>query len=467
MKKAEVDNKALTRAAIALLVIVLAIGVMGILLSRKTVATVDYSYLLEPINRENEEDLQKRRNERDQAKRDAEAAHEKVNALLSEKNNLTGELAELNGLSEAQREQYDLISAQYAAALDAKTEALDTYVAAQENLAETQERFKQRVSIMFEYQDKSYLEILLESDSIAGFFTNLEMISLITESDNQAIQELMTARDDAELQANLALREAEDMEHIAEEKLAQLEELEARIGVTEAALEDLSTDIAYWEQREDDLEAYSRSLDRQIEDLQRKRQETAPTKAPAATTPPATTPPESTQPTQPGETTQPAPTTAPTTVAPTATPIPTTAPPPTSNGSLSWPTWNHKITSYYGYRTHPVYGTTKFHSGIDIGAWYGDTIMAAGSGTVIYVETPVPGQDTGGSGYGNYCIIDHGNGVSTLYAHARSISVTTGQTVSAGQAIGIVGSTGTSTSAHLHFEVRIWGSNTDPLGYLP
>ena len=456
MKKTDVDNKALTRAAFALLLIVLAIGATGIMLSRKTVATVDYNYLLEPINRDNEEDIQKRREERDQANRDAQAAHDKVNALLSEKDNLSGELAELNGLSEAQREQYEIISAQYAAALDAKTVALDTYVTAQDTLADTQERFKQRVSIMFEYQDKSYLEILLESDSIAGFFTNLEMISLITESDNQAIQELMTARDDAELQANLALREAEDMEHIAEEKLAQLEELESRIGVTEAALEDLSTDIAYWEQREDELERYSQSLDKQIADLQRQRNQVTPpatttTKAPASTTP---------APSNGGS--DPAPTTA----KPTATPVPTTAPPASSNGSLSWPTWNHTITSYYGYRTHPVYGTTKFHSGIDIGAWYGDTIMAAAGGTVIYVETPVPGQDTGGSGYGNYCIIDHGNGISTLYAHARSISVSTGQTVSAGQAIGVVGSTGTSTAAHLHFEVRIWGSNTDPLGYL-
>lgn len=454
MKKSEVDNKALTRAAFALLLIVLAIGATGVMLSRKTVATVDYNYLLEPINRDNEEDIQQRRNERDQANRDAQAAHEKVNALLSEKDNLSGELAELNGLSEAQREQYEIISAQYAAALDAKTVALDTYVTAQDTLAETQERFKQRVSIMFEYQDKSYLEILLESDSIAGFFTNLEMISLITESDNQAIQELKTARDDAELQANLALREAEDMEHIAEEKLAQLEELESRIGVTEAALEDISTDIAYWEQREDDLERYSQSLDKQIEELQRQRTQVPPTTT--TKTPEATTP----QPSNGGS--DPAPTTA----KPTATPVPTTAPPASSNGSLSWPTWNHTITSYYGYRTHPVYGTTKFHSGIDIGAWYGDTIMAAAGGTVIYVETPVPGQDTGGSGYGNYCIIDHGNGVSTLYAHARSISVSTGQTVSAGQAIGVVGSTGTSTAAHLHFEVRIWGSNTDPLGYL-
>ena len=448
------------------------VGVLGFYMSRKTVASVDYSYLLEGINYDNT-DVENKRNERDKALQDAQQAHDRASALNAEKAELTGELEYLNGLSEEQREQYDIISAQYAAALEAKCIALDTYVKAQDNLALTQENFKKRVSIMFEYQDKSYLEVLLESDSIAGFFTNMEIISLITESDNQAIQELMTARDDAELQAELALREAEDMENIANEKLAQLEELESRIGVTEAALEDVSTDIAYWEQQEDDLEAYAESLDAQIAELQRQYEASQAqnttlatmTAAPSTTSTTASSASsnEQTQGTS-ASTTQS--TTAATTAAPTATPIPTTAP-VVSNRSLSWPTWNHSITSYYGYRTHPVYGTVKFHSGIDIGAWYGDTIMAAAGGTVIYVEEPVPGQDTGGSGYGNYCIIDHGNGVSTLYAHARDITVSSGQQVSAGQAIGVVGSTGTSTSAHLHFEVRLWGSNTDPLGYLP
>ena len=132
-----------------------------------------------------------------------------------------------------------------------------------------------------------------------------------------------------------------------------------------------------------------------------------------------------------------------------------------------WPTYNHTITSYYGNRVHPVYGTVKFHSGIDIGAGYGDTIMASAAGTVITVSEPVEGQNKGGSGYGNYCIIDHGNGYSTLYGHARDIYVYNGQYVSAGQAIGEVGSTGTSTGAHLHFEVRLWGETKNPLNYLP
>lgn len=474
------EKKHLIRAAILASVVAISIGTFGAFMSRKIVANVDYNELLIQLDMDTQDDLDQRRNERDQALGQAQQAQARVNELAGQREELSGELEYLNGLSEEQREQYDIISAQYAAALVAKAEALDSYVRAQDNLAESKEAFKRRIAIMFEFQDKSYMEVLLESDSIAGFFTNMEIISLIAESDAQAIQDLQTAVADAELQADLALREADDMERIAAEKLAQLEELESRIGVTEAALEDVSTDIAYWEQQEMELEIYAESLNSQIASLQQQiylEQQATATTAAATTTTEETTVATNPEPVVPSDTeaTEPSDTDATESVVettpeptpePTATPVPTQAP-VVSNGSLSWPTWNHTITSYYGNRVHPVYGTVRFHSGIDIGAWYGDTIMAAASGTVIYVEEPVPGQDTGGSGYGNYCIIDHGNGLSTLYAHARDITVSYGDYVSAGQAIGVVGSTGTSTSAHLHFEVRVWGANTDPLGYLP
>jgi murein DD-endopeptidase MepM/ murein hydrolase activator NlpD len=132
---------------------------------------------------------------------------------------------------------------------------------------------------------------------------------------------------------------------------------------------------------------------------------------------------------------------------------------------MSWPASGY-ISSSYGYRLHPVYNTWKFHSGIDIACGYGSAICAAASGTVIYVTEPVEGCNTGGSGYGNYCIIDHGDGVTTLYAHARDIYVSVGDYVSAGQQIGEVGSTGTSTGAHLHFEVRVNGTAYNPCDYL-
>ncbi len=128
-----------------------------------------------------------------------------------------------------------------------------------------------------------------------------------------------------------------------------------------------------------------------------------------------------------------------------------------SGGRLLWPTTSNLITSYFGYRVHPIYRTTRFHSGIDIGAPYGAPIYAAESGKVILASYY--------DGYGNCIIIDHGDGVSTLYAHCSSIIVKVGQYVSKGQIIGYVGSTGNSTGPHLHFEVRINGNPVNPLNY--
>jgi murein DD-endopeptidase MepM/ murein hydrolase activator NlpD len=117
------------------------------------------------------------------------------------------------------------------------------------------------------------------------------------------------------------------------------------------------------------------------------------------------------------------------------------------------------ITSGYGYRTDPVTGATAFHSGLDIGASCGTPIKAAGTGTIVSA-----GFNSGG--YGNMTLINHGNGLSTLYGHQSSIIVSAGQSVTQGQVIGYVGSTGKSTGCHLHFEVRVGGNPVDPSGYL-
>jgi murein DD-endopeptidase MepM/ murein hydrolase activator NlpD len=127
------------------------------------------------------------------------------------------------------------------------------------------------------------------------------------------------------------------------------------------------------------------------------------------------------------------------------------------SGSLSWPV-SGAVTSPFGWRIHPILGYKKFHTGIDIGVGYGVPIHAAGSGTVIYA--------TWMGGYGNVIIIDHGNGLSTLYAHQSSLAVSTGAHVARGQTVGYVGSTGFSTGPHLHFEVRVNGNPVDPMGYL-
>ena len=127
-------------------------------------------------------------------------------------------------------------------------------------------------------------------------------------------------------------------------------------------------------------------------------------------------------------------------------------------GSLfSDASWRNNITSNYGYRTDPYVG---FHHGLDIGMPMGTEICAVRDGTVVSVVYST-------TGYGYHVVLEHENGVETLYAHCSEILVTNGQTVSKGTVIAKVGSTGNSTGPHCHFEVRINGEQVDPSPYLP
>ena len=130
---------------------------------------------------------------------------------------------------------------------------------------------------------------------------------------------------------------------------------------------------------------------------------------------------------------------------------------PAGAGGMIWPI-SGPITSEFGWRTHPIFGTARFHSGLDIGGDYGMPIYAAASGTVIYAGWI--------SGYGNAVIIDHGGGVTTLYGHNDSLNVSEGENVDQGQVIAMCGSTGNSTGPHCHFEVRENGEPVSPYGYL-
>ncbi|MGH1395959.1 MAG: murein hydrolase activator EnvC family protein [Trichormus sp.] len=115
-------------------------------------------------------------------------------------------------------------------------------------------------------------------------------------------------------------------------------------------------------------------------------------------------------------------------------------------------------SSSFGWRVHPILGYRRFHAGLDFAASYGSTIRAADSGTVIFAGWY--------GGYGKTVIINHGNGITTLYGHSSELYVTEGQTVQRGQAIASVGSTGLSTGPHLHFEVRRNGTPVNPADYL-
>lgn len=128
-----------------------------------------------------------------------------------------------------------------------------------------------------------------------------------------------------------------------------------------------------------------------------------------------------------------------------------------AGGRMSMPA-SGRLSSGFGWRFHPILHKQKFHNGLDIAAGYGSGVHAAADGVVL-----IAGY---GNGYGNRIIIDHGNGISTLYGHLSRVGVSSGTHVKRGQYIGAVGSTGLSTGPHLHFEVRRNGNPVNPRPYL-
>ena len=130
-----------------------------------------------------------------------------------------------------------------------------------------------------------------------------------------------------------------------------------------------------------------------------------------------------------------------------------------TGGAMAWPVPSSSyISSPFGYRYHPTTGVYKRHTGMDIGANSGNNIVAANAGTVIYSGW--------NGGYGMCVMIDHGGGIVTLYGHCSALYVSVGQSVSRGQAVAAVGSTGISTGPHCHFEVRVNGNYVNPYPYV-
>lgn len=142
--------------------------------------------------------------------------------------------------------------------------------------------------------------------------------------------------------------------------------------------------------------------------------------------------------------------------------VKTSRPCQVATGTLAFPIPTAPLTSGFGWRVHPIYGDERFHTGVDLAAALGTPVQAADGGRVVYAG--INGSLT--SGYGNLVIVDHGNGRETWYAHLHTIDVQQGQQLAQGEVLGSVGSTGGSTGAHLHFEVRENGEPIDPRQFI-
>ena len=291
-------------------------------------------------------------------------------------------------------------------------------------LAEAQKRLEGRESVFYKRVRDiyingrlSYLDVVIGSKDFSDFANRLEILKRIIDSDIKLIDEIKKER--AEIAARKQALEQSRAKLVELEKaaVAKQAEIEQKKKEREVVLQKAQNDRATAMQAVEELNASSA----QITALLKARQaERAAARAAAQQSAPSYSWVQ-------------------------------------GSGQLGWPV-SGEITSPYGYRTHPIWGTTIYHSGIDIGVDEGTPVHAADGGTVVWSGWM--------GGYGYAVVIDHGNGMSTLYGHNSELAVSEGQDVSKGQVIAYAGSTGNSTGPHVHFEVRISGDPVDPMGYL-
>ena len=280
------------------------------------------------------------------------------------------------------------------------------------------EKYKVRVRAMEESGRYNYFEVLFGASSIGEFLSLIDDIGDIMRSDKELEDAYRQSVDDlkaVKAEYEQAKAEMESSKTELESLKAQQEKDIAEATAVIASLQgDISSNSSLLSQLSAQEKALNADIQQKVAELNRQQQQQQ----------------------QPGNTGN------------TGSTVGT--------GNLVWPSYCTYITSRQGPRVHPVTGEYKNHGGTDIGASYGSAIYAADSGTVVR------SADGWNGGWGNYVMINHGNGMQTLYAHMSSRAVSVGQTVSRGQTIGYVGSTGMSTGPHLHFEMYINGSRVDP-----
>lgn len=282
------------------------------------------------------------------------------------------------------------------------------------------ERYRERVRAMEENGNYGFLAMVLNTTNLGELLTAMDDIGEIMESDRELEDEYIAARENTEqVKAEYEAVKTE-LEARQAELRAEQEALEKDIEEATQLILSLEEDIANRQAEYDAIlaaedEANAR-IDELVAELERQRAAEAAANNPGGGGGGGSA---------------------------------------VGNGSFIWPCPSCTyITSRFGPRTHPITGAYKNHTGLDIGAGYGAAIVAADGGTVVLAEVY--------GGYGNCVMIDHGNGYKTLYGHMSSIAVSNGQSVSQGDTVGYVGSTGVSTGPHLHFEIHSGGSRIDP-----
>ena len=339
--------------------------------------------------------------------------------LEKSKNDLAAYVTQLdNELSsiQAKIEQYNTMITEKEQQIADTAEELNEAIKQQEDQYEA---MKKRIKVMYERGDTFYMEMILSSSSISDLINKADYIEALSRYDRnkldeyvettemvQLVKEKLEAEKEVLDEAKLAV-EAEEasVSSLIQEKAAQLSSVSADITSKEAAIREYEAMIA---QQNEEIAALEKAV---AEEKARLEAENAQARI-------------------------------------------------YNGGMFAWPCPGYtRISDDYGMRpVHPIFGIEKMHNGVDLAAPAGTAILAAYDGDVVAA--------TYSSSMGNYIMIDHGSGLYTIYMHCSALYVSKGQTVTKGQNIAAVGSTGNSTGNHLHFSVRLNGNYVNPWNYL-
>ena len=322
----------------------------------------------------------------------------------------------------AQIQQYSLLIAE-------KQSELEDALARQ---AEMNETYKARIRAMEENGTISYWSVLFKATSFSDLLSRIDSIHEVAEADQRMLEELDAIAQEIEadrqsLEDEMAAQE-EAKAALAEQEAtlqAQRSEADAYLIELAAAYDNLTDEYLANEAEEEALRkeimeaqaAYEAALS--AEEAERLAQQNQNNVAGSGSTSNVT---------------------------------------PSTSGFISPLPGGAYVTCAYGWRIHPIWGDKRFHSGVDLGASQGTPIYAIAAGTVTTA--------TYGDANGYYVSISHGNGYGSVYCHMTNYTVSVGDSVSQGQVIGYVGSTGWSTGPHLHFEIHVNGSTVNPMDYI-
>ena len=366
------------------------------------------------------------------------AQQDVINRITENKGRVVDRKIAIDAKIDLTMRQIDLIGKQVEAYKEIVAETEKELTAAMDAEKLQSQKLRSRMRAMEEQGNYSYISFLFNAESFSDLLGRIGDISDIMHYDQSLEEEYATAREDVEnIKRNYEEYQLQQ-EELAKELDGKKEELDAQIKAAAKLIDDIEESSEDAQAEYDAIEKVRKDTEAKISELIRKLEEEEAARRAAE---------EAARAAQQQQT--------------------------GGGGSgggggggssavsltnLKWPVPSCSIiTSPFGSRVAPTSGATTYHGGLDIGAQAGAAIVAAASGTVI-----LAGYN---GGYGNCVMINHGNGLVTLYGHMQSISVANGQQVSKGQTVGKVGSTGVATGPHCHFEIRVNGVQTDPAPY--